>query len=150
MSPRAAWRLERFGFTAYDYVAGKVDWMAAGLPTVRADRSERRALDVVDPNPATCAPSDPVGDVAPMVALHGSVLIVQHGVLLGRVRSKQLAGVHPATPVEEVMEPGPATVRANEPLDALLERLAARNVHEMVVTTPDGHLLGVVRTQDAS
>ena len=34
MSPRAAWRLERLGFTeVYDYAAGKVDWMAAGLPT---------------------------------------------------------------------------------------------------------------------
>ncbi len=145
MSPRAAWRLERFGFTAYDYVGGKVDWMAAGLPTVRADVSERRALDVVDPGPATCAPSDPVGDVASMVAVQRSVLVVQQGVVLGRVRSKELAGVHSATPIEEVMEPGPATVRANEPLDALLERMAARNVHEMVVTTPDGHLLGVVR-----
>ena len=33
MSPRAAWRLESLGFgDVYDYVAGKVDWMAAGLP----------------------------------------------------------------------------------------------------------------------
>lgn len=146
MSPRAAWRLERLGFTAYDYVAGKVDWMAAGLPTVRSDISLRRAIEVVDPNPATCSPSDPVGAVAPIVASQGSVLVVLQGVLLGRVRSKQLADVHPDKPVEEVMEPGPATVRADEPLDALLERLAARNVHEIVVTTPDGHLLGIVRT----
>src|SRR5712691_518454 len=36
MSPRAAWRLERLGFTpVYDYALGKVDWMAAGLPSVR-------------------------------------------------------------------------------------------------------------------
>lgn len=146
MSPRAAWRLERLGFTAYDYVAGKVDWMAAGLPTVRSDISLRRAIEVVDPNPATCSPSDPVGAVAPIVASQGSVLVVLQGVLLGRVRSKQLSDVHPDKPVEEVMEPGPATVRADEPLDALLERLAARNVHEIVVTTPDGHLLGIVRT----
>ncbi len=33
MSPRAAWRLESLGFTrVYDYVAGKVDWFAAGFP----------------------------------------------------------------------------------------------------------------------
>ncbi|MDP9404293.1 MAG: rhodanese-like domain-containing protein [Actinomycetota bacterium] len=45
MSPRAAWRLEHLGFAqVYDYVAGKVDWMAAGLPTVRADITERRAI----------------------------------------------------------------------------------------------------------
>ncbi len=33
MSPRAAWRFESLGGTrVYDYVAGKVDWFAAGLP----------------------------------------------------------------------------------------------------------------------
>ena len=36
MSPRAALRLERFGFEVYDYAAGKVDWLAAGLPAVQA------------------------------------------------------------------------------------------------------------------
>ena len=37
MSPRAAWRLEALGFGGvYDYVAGKVDWIAAGyLPNGR-------------------------------------------------------------------------------------------------------------------
>ncbi len=33
MSPRAAWRLESLGFTkVFDYVAGKADWSASGLP----------------------------------------------------------------------------------------------------------------------
>jgi CBS domain-containing protein len=43
------------------------------------------------------------------------------------------------------MEPGPATVRAHEPLPPLLERMARRQVDEMIVTTPEGELLGVVR-----
>lgn len=146
MSPRAAWRLERFGFIAYDYVAGKVDWMAAGLPTVRADTSERRALDAMQPASATCAPDEAVGDVATLVTLHGSVLVLHDGVLLGRIRARHLNGVHPATPVEKIMEPGPATVRANEPLDALVERMTTKRVEEMIVTAPDGRLLGVVRT----
>jgi CBS domain-containing protein len=42
------------------------------------------------------------------------------------------------------MEPGPATVRAHEPLDALLDRMTGRDVAEMIVTTPEGELLGVV------
>ena len=34
MSPRAACRLEAFGFRpVYDYVTGKADWLASGLPT---------------------------------------------------------------------------------------------------------------------
>lgn len=145
MSPRAAWRLERFGFTAYDYVTGKVDWMAAGLPTVRADASERRAIDTMTPAGAICLPDALVRDIGALITLHGRVLVVHEGVLLGRVRARHINGVHPATPVEEIMEPGPATVRADEPLDALLERMTAKHVEEMIVTAPNGHLLGVVR-----
>lgn len=33
MSPRAAWRLEALGLErVYDYVSGKADWSASGLP----------------------------------------------------------------------------------------------------------------------
>jgi hypothetical protein len=33
VSPRAAWRLEAAGFgPVYDYMAGKMDWLAADLP----------------------------------------------------------------------------------------------------------------------
>lgn len=140
MSPRAAWRLERLGIgPVYDYVAGKVDWMAAGLPTVRADLSEWRALDGADREPATCAPDAPLGDLPP-----GRTVIVVNrvGIVLGRVPAA-LERRQNAT-AEKVMHPGPATVRANEPLDSLLERMRGRDVDEMIVTTPDGRLLGVV------
>ncbi|MGH9138400.1 MAG: CBS domain-containing protein [Acidimicrobiales bacterium] len=137
MSPRAAWRLERLGFTVYDYATGKVDWLAAGLPTVRAGRSPRRALDAADRDPPICSP-DAVLDTC-----SGSVLVVNdHGVVLGRI---------PAGPgmtgevAEEVMEPGPVTVRAHEPLDELLDRMRRRRLDEIVVTTPEGRLLGVLR-----
>ena len=140
MSPRAAWRLERLGFSpVYDYVAGKVDWMAAGLPTVRADASERRALDALDHAHATCAP-----DVAVSSLPKGEDVIVVNDerIVLGRVRP---GGVHPPDAIaEDVMAPGPATVRANEPLEPLVERMRDKNVSTMIVTTPEGRLLGVV------
>jgi hypothetical protein len=64
MSPRAAWRLERLGFgPVFDYTLGKVDWMAAGLPTVRADLSVRRVIDEIDRDPRTCPPDAFVRDV---------------------------------------------------------------------------------------
>ena len=138
MSPRAAWRLERFGFTVYDYAAGKVDWLAAGLPTVRSAPAPRRALDGADRDPATCSPDTRVD-----MLVGDAVLVVNEtGIVLGRVRPQPHAG---GATAEEVMEPGPATVRAHEPLDELLERMERRRVHEIVVTTPEGHLLGVVR-----
>lgn len=46
------------------------------------------------------------------------------------------------------MEPGPATVRAHQPLVPLSEPMARRGVDEIVVTTPQGELLGFHRPED--
>lgn len=43
------------------------------------------------------------------------------------------------------MHPGPTTVRGHELLSPLLERMHDRNVTEIIVTTPEGRLLGVVQ-----
>lgn len=138
MSPRAAWRLERLGFApVYDYVAGKVDWMAAGLATVRANTQERRAIDVVVDAP-TCDPATPAADLP---GDQDVAVINDERIVLGRVR----AGARGGAVAEDVMEPGPTTVRANEALESLIERMERRNVAEMLVTTPEGRLLGVVR-----
>lgn len=148
MSPRAAWRLERLGFgPVYDYAAGKVDWMASGLPTVRADTSERRALDAVDRDPPTCRPDDRLADVA---GIHerGVVVVNDRGIVLGRVNPGRVEAAD-STPVEDVMEPGPATVRTHEPLAPLLERMGHRGVDEVIVTTPQGELLGVVQLPES-
>lgn len=139
MSPRAAWRLERFGFESHDYGAGKVDWLAAGLPTVRAVPGAPRALDAADRSPQTCSPDTPVTTLGP-----GPVVVVNDdGIVLGRVRAGDRDDID--LHAEEIMEPGPATVRANEPLHELVERMTLRHVAEMIVTTPEGVLLGVVR-----
>jgi hypothetical protein len=129
--PRAAWRLERLGFhPVYDYVAGKVDWMAAGLPTVRADAQEQRAIDVVV-DVRTCDPATPAADLP---SDRSVVVVNDDRIVLGRGRPGASAG----SIAEDVMEPGPTTVRAHEPLEPLLQRMARRNVAEVLVTTPEG------------
>jgi CBS domain-containing protein len=145
MSPRAAWRLERLGYgPVYDYAAGKVDWMAAGLPTIRADASDRRALDGADREPPTCRPDELVSNVVSCTPGATLVVVNDQRIVLGRFRAGA-ASTDGAVRVEDVMEPGPTTVRAHEPLAPLLERLARRNVDEVIVTTPEGELLGMVR-----
>ena len=138
MSPRAAWRLERFGFDVYDYVLGKVDWLAAGRPTVRAEATPARALDAADRAPLTCSPEATVADLGP----RAYIVVNEHQIVLGRVRAGSRE--HNGATAEMVMEPGPATVRAHEPLDELLDRMRDRAVTEMIVSTPEGQLLGVV------
>ena len=50
--------------------------------------------------------------------------------------------------VEQAMTPGPSTVRPSIGADALLERMRERNLASLLVTTPDGRLVGLVRRED--
>ena len=144
MSPRAASRLERLGFReVYDYAAGKVDWTAAGLPTVRADPAERRAIDALDRAVPTCGPDEPISDVAARFDAADVVVVDDNLIVLGILAAEVATGRGQAR-AEDVMDPGPTTVRAHEPLGPLLERMAAHGVRRMLVTTPEGRLLGTV------
>ena len=148
MSPRAACRLEALGFgQVYDYTPGKVDWLAHGLPTETEEEPPKRAGDAVDDRVVTCGLDDPVGAVRDRVAESpfGFALVTSpNGILLGRLRKAALEGDRD-TRAEDVMEAGPSTVRPHVPLQGLLERLAERNLRTAVITTPEGHLLGVVQ-----
>ncbi|MCH8815915.1 MAG: CBS domain-containing protein [Chloroflexi bacterium] len=152
MSPRAAWRLESLGFTkVYDYVGGKTDWIAGGLPVEGALAKVPRAIDVVKRDVPTCSPFDRVGDVSDQVeAARDDVCIVTNdeGIVLGRLRRRALAGDR-GKAVHEVMESGPTTTRADDELAGLVERLHNADVQSMIITTPEGRLLGVVYREDA-
>src|SRR5215470_11001301 len=79
MSPRAAWRLESLGFgDVYDYVAGKLDWMAAGLPTEGTNAQRPRAADLARKDAPTCGLKERLGDVRDRVRAQGwdSVVVV--------------------------------------------------------------------------
>ena len=152
MSPRAAWRLESLGFTkVYDYVGGKSDWIAAGLPVEGELANVPRAIDIVKHDVPTCGPFDRIGDVSDQVeAAREDVCIVTNdeGIVLGRLR-RQALGSDRGKAVHEVMESGPTTTRADAELEALLQRLHNADVRSMLITTPEGRLLGVVYREDA-
>ena len=143
MSPRAAWRLEQLGFTeVYDYVAGKADWIASGLPTVRSPDSELRASDAMETGPPTAILGQRAGDVD--VSGDRSVIVVnEERIVFGRLAADDMRS-NPDKLVDELMAPGPTTVRAHEPAEALHERMRSAHVHEVIVSTPEGRLLGVV------
>lgn len=151
MSPRAACRLAALGFTqVYDYVAGKVDWLARNLPVEGTDatptigRYLREEVTVVRPD-------DTVAEVRARVdrSAHRFALVTSgDGVLLGRLRGATLADDDPARPVGEVMEGGPSTLRPHEPAAAIRQRLTDKALAYAIVTDPDGHLLGTVHPAD--
>jgi CBS domain-containing protein len=151
MSPRAAWRLEALGYVeVFDYVAGKADWRAAGLAT-EGDRPHPRRVAQVMRSAPTCRPDEPVAEVMTRIGPSTArlcVVINDHRFVQGRLR---LDRVDPADdrPVEEVMDLGPATVRADADLAETTERMRRRNVASMIVSDPDGVLLGVVTVESS-
>jgi CBS domain-containing protein len=70
------------------------------------------------------------------------------GIVLGRLGTRALRG-DPQALVEDVMESGPTTTRPGDPLDAIKERLQNRRVGGMLVTTPEGRLVGLLYREDA-
>lgn len=151
MSPRAAWRLEGLGFDrVYDYVPGKVDWMAAGLP-MEGDKADRlRAGHALRADPPTCLPREPVADALERMGTAWDLCVVvnEQRVVLGRVRRDD---VEPGSPAlcGEVMEVGPTTTRPSIRLEKIAERLDGSRIDHVLVTDPGGVLLGVLFHADA-
>jgi CBS domain-containing protein len=146
MSPRAAWRLETLGFDAvHDYTGGKADWLASGQPTEgHTHRSPISALPQSEV--PTCLLNEPVGAVVErMRAARSDVAIVinHRRIVLGWLRADHF-DENSSSPVDGVMEEGPTTVRADADPRELYVRMQARNTKHVVVSTPEGHLLGVV------
>lgn len=77
-----------------------------------------------------------------------SVVVNEQHIVLGRIRIEHLERVDPTATAEDVMEPGPATVRADADLEATRKRLRDRRVPSVLVTTPDGTLLGLLAAAD--
>jgi CBS domain-containing protein len=151
LSPRAACRLATLGFSeVYDYMPGKADWLARGLPREGEKARERRALDLLVDDVVTCGLHDRVGDVRAGVAAsrYGFAFVVSPGrVLLGRLRRSALEGDGELT-AESVMEAGPSAIRADRQFEPLAERMRRNELSCLPVTTPEGELLGVVRRDD--
>jgi hypothetical protein len=151
MSPRAACRLDTLGFEhVFDYMPGKADWLARGLPREGDKASEPRAVDYARRDVVTCGPGD--GASALRAAIDASpygfgLFLDPAGVVLGRLRRSTLDAAGDAT-AETLMEPGPSTVRADAAPHALRERLERGGYQTAVITDPDGRLLGVARRAD--
>jgi CBS domain-containing protein len=144
MSPRAAWRLESLGFAeVYDYAAGKANWLAWGLPR------EGRAAQV--PTVGAVARRDvPTCGLADRVAagFEACVVVNERRVVLGLLRRQEL-DADPDAVAQQVMRAGPTTYRPNVPAGEAGSRMLERRVDALLVTMPDGVLVGLLRREDA-
>lgn len=141
-SPRAAWRLETLGYDAYDYVAGKQDWLSYGLPH---EGEAVLAGEHVTTDVPTCDWRAHLGEVRDRLegATTGSVVVVNDDlVVLGVVPPDVVQGGGDAS-VTDVMAEGPTTVRPGEMLHGLLHRMQHAEVEAVLVTRSDGTLVGL-------
>jgi hypothetical protein len=149
MSPRAACRLATLGYDVYDYAPGKVDWIAHGLPIEGTDAGRTTALALRREDVAICGLDDSAEEVARRIDAtpYGFALALSPGrVVLGRVRRSRLADA--GASVEALLEPGPSTIRPHTPIEDLAARLARSEIQTLIVSDPEGTLLGVVRRGD--
>jgi CBS domain-containing protein len=152
MAPRAAARLESLGFgEVYEYRAGKLDWLAAGLATEGENARRPRAGDVARKDMVVCAPNDRLGEVRDRASAAGwdvAVVVDEEQVVLGLLRSKQLE-VDPQLPVAQAMNPGPSTFRPYVPMKEMADYMVEHDLDSVPITTSDGRLVGVLRKSDA-
>jgi CBS domain-containing protein len=149
MSPRAAWRLEAAGFgPVYDYAAGKADWLAADLPfegTAKlAGMFTRRGV-------ATVGEGTPADEALRLLEGQGfgPILVLnQAGVVMGAAHRDALASTAGKAEAGTVMRFGVSTVRPSEDAEALAHRMGHTEVTQVVVTRPDGTLVGLFFAAD--
>ncbi len=139
------------GFSeVYDYPPGKADWSASGLSMEVTQASVPIIGDAARRDVPTCAPAEKVRVVRKRVHEAGEdrcVVLNEERVVLGLLREKELATDREAI-AEEVMRNGPATFRPDEPLEKVHKRMRDRGASAVLVTTPDGKLVGLLARED--
>jgi predicted transcriptional regulator len=152
MSPRAAWRLEGLGFEKlYDYVPGKADWFASGLPKEGRLASVPTIGEAARQDVPTCAPAEKVENARDRVRAAGwdtCVVVNKERIVLWLLREKELSSDPEAT-VERVMRSGPTTFRPVMLVGKMAERMRERGARTVLVTTSDGRLIGLLYREDA-
>lgn len=147
MSPRAATRLETLGYgPVYDYIAGKADWGAAGLPLDGENDSTTRAAAHARTDVPTCRLDESLQAVRRRVSDTGweiCFIVDADGVVLGRL-GRHALGRDDNLTITAVMTEAPSTVRPSARLDELVERMRRQSLSSLPVTTSDGRLVGLL------
>ncbi len=131
----------------FDYVAGKQDWLAHGLPAEGEETAIPTAGSRADRDVPTCSLTDRIGGVRERVEAAGSdvcVVVNEERVVLGLLRRKALHA-DPDNAAEDVMELGPSTFRPNVSVAEMSEYFAEHDLESAPITTSAGVLIGLLR-----
>ena len=133
----------------FDYVAGKLDWLANDLP-VEGKLAETATLGkLAHRDVPTCNPTQTLGEVRSRLHETGwniSVVVNDARVVLGLVHD-EAAAAEDAT-VDRYMELGPTTFRPYLTVEHIADYIQSKNPDTVLVTTSDGRLVGALRKED--
>jgi len=129
----------------YDYVPGKVDWLARGLPVEGTNAGNPTAGRLAQRDVATCGPDETVGTARARAARSGNVCVVVNAerVVFGILREKEFAAEDDVA-VAEVMRPGPSTFRPHVSAKEMADYMTKHDLASAPVTTADGRLVGLL------
>jgi Mg/Co/Ni transporter MgtE len=133
-------------------VAGKQDWLAAGLPREGTIAGLPRAADVARSDVPTCALDERVATVRERVREAGweeCIVVNDHRVVLGILRGEQFEQAKEDDVVERVMRPGPGTFRPHVHIEELASFMGRHDLESAPITTSGGELIGMLRRDDA-
>ena len=131
---------------------GKLDWLAAGLPSEGTNAERPRAGDVAKKDVPTCRLDERLGEVRDRVRQAGwdaCVVVNEDRVVFGLLRSKELEA-NPDIRIEEAMRPGPSTFRPFVSVEEMAGFMIEHDLESSPITTSDGRLVGLLRRQDAA
>lgn len=154
LSARAAWRLASMEFTqVYRYTAGREDWLANGFPAEGTEARAAGAGDLADMDVPTCKRQERLSEVRDRVQKDGwnvCVVVNDQDIVLGLLSANTFDKANPQWSAEEAMERAPQTYRLNTPLEELIGFFQGNLwIDNVLVTTTDGQLFGLVRREDA-
>jgi hypothetical protein len=141
-------RLEILGLDdVYDYAGGKADWRAAGLPIEGTSAAFPTAGTLVATAPACDADASSAEAEATLdedVPSLGICIVTagEDAVVVGVYEGKK--GMALDVPVTQEIKEAPRTVRASAHPDDMLEKMTKHDLTSLLVTDPEGRLLGVV------
>jgi CBS domain-containing protein len=132
------------------YTAGRADWAANGLPTEGSVTQGPRVATLARTDVLLCRPDERLGDVQRRARQSGAefaVVVSPARVVLGTL-DRDALDWYPDRLVEEVMRPGPPTLRPNTALPDAKEYLWQIRRNRVLVTTSDGKLIGLLEGSD--
>ena len=130
-----------------------MDWLVHQRPIEGERAAEPTVGQCARADVVTCTLMDQVGRIRELVETSPypfALVKSAEGVLLGRLRASMLE-CDPKLRAEDVMEPGPSTVRPHKTAAGVARDLAEKDLRFAIVTTPLGELIGVAtRTELAA